>query len=367
MTTWAPEIPGTIRSAAAVAKLTGMNEEQQAQMERLLSRFPMAVTPYYLSLIDWNDPNDPIRRMCIPSLHEHDLSGAFDTSGEADNTVDTGLQHKYRQTALVLTTNRCAMYCRHCFRKRLVGLSDEEIAAHFGDVVSYIRDHTEINNVLLSGGDALMLPNDLLRQYLSALTPIRHLDLIRIGTRIPVVYPARISEDKDLLAMLEAFDRRKQLYIITQFNHPNEITPEAAVAIKKLYHRGIVVKNQTVLLKGVNDSPDTLALLLHRLTACGIVPYYVFQCRPVSGVMNGFQVPLMRGYDVVERAKAMQNGQGKCFKYCLSHPTGKIEIAGKLDSGEMVFKYHQTKEEQDEGRIFIQRVREDQGWLDQIP
>ncbi len=357
------DIPHTIRTAKEIAPLVGMDEKQLAKMERLLDEYPMAITPYYLSLIDWDDPDDPIRRMCIPSLDERDLSGAFDTSGEADNTVETGLQHKYPRTALVLTTQRCAMYCRHCFRKRMVGQSDDEIASRLPTICAYIQEHPEIDNVLLSGGDALMLSNATLRSYLAALCRIRHLNFIRIGTRIPVVYPVRISEDKELLSMLESYNRRKQLYIITQFNHPNEVTPEAVTALKKLHHCGIVIKNQTVLLGGVNDDPAVLSALLSRLTACGVVPYYVFQCRPVRGVMSRFQVPLSRAYDVVAKAKADQNGQGKCFKFCMSHPQGKIEIIGKLDDGNMVFRYHQPKYAEDAGKVFLRKLAPDEGWL----
>lgn len=359
------EIPGTVRSVEQLRDRLHLSEAEEKRLSHLTAAFPMAIPPYYLSLIDWNDPADPIRRMCIPMPDERDRTGALDTSGEAESTVDTGLQHKYRQTALILTTNRCAMYCRHCFRKRLVGQSDEEIAQHFSEITDYIRAHDEISNVLLSGGDALMLDNTALRLILSKLSRIAHLDLIRIGTRLPIVWPARISEDKELLTMLEGMNRLKQLMVITQFNHPREVTPEATLAVRKLQHRGIVVKNQTVLLAGVNDDENVLGLLLKKLTRIGVVPYYVFQCRPVRGVMQQFQVPFTRAYDIVERAKAMQNGQGKCFKFCMSHPSGKIEIAGKLDSGEIAFKYHQTRDEIDEGRIFVRSVRPDQCWLDE--
>ncbi len=363
---WYEEMKNNVTDIGALAPQLGMDEKETKRMQALCEAFPMSVPRYYLSLIDWDDPNDPIRKMCIPTFFETDMSGAFDTSGEASNTVCEGVQHKYRESALILTTNRCAMYCRHCFRKRLVGLSDEEIASHFDEVISYIRAHDEITNAILSGGDALMLPTKTVEQYLDALSGIEHLDLIRIATRMPVVYPMRIIEDQALLKALARYTKRKQIYVVTQFNHPNEITPQARAAIRALLECGVVVKNQTVLLRGVNDSADTLGLLLRKLTANGIVPYYVFQCRPVSGVKNTFQVPFAQGYDIVERAKAMQNGQGKCLKFCMSHPAGKIEIAGKLDDGSIAFKFHQTKEEVNEGRIFVKKLPPDAGWLGKI-
>ena len=152
--------------------------------------------------------------------------------------------------------------------------------------------------------------------------------------------------------------------MVTQFNHPNEITHEARKAIKALLDSGIVVKNQTVLLKGVNDNSQTLGLLLKDLTRCGVIPYYIFQCRPVSGVKNQFQLPLKQGYEIVEAAKHLQNGQGKCIRYAMSHVTGKIEILGPMPDGQMLFKYHQAKYDRDKGRIFTKDLAPGQAWLD---
>ena len=217
---------------------------------------------------------------------------------------------------MILSTNQCAMYCRHCFRKRLVGLSDEEIAKHFEEMAQYIKEHKEISNVLISGGDSLVNSNTKIEYLLKLFTSIDNLDFIRFGTRIPVVMPQRISEDLQLLEILKKYSKKKQIYIVTQFNHPNEVTEESKKAIKMLQKIGIVVKNQTVLLKGVNDDSHVLGSLLKKLTSIGVVPYYIFQCRPVKGVKGQFQVPFERGYEIIEGAKAMQNGQGKCFKYC---------------------------------------------------
>lgn len=360
---WSQELKYNVTDITELREQLGLDASETARLQELCARFPMSVTRYYLKLIDWNDPSDPIRRMCIPTFFETDQSGAFDTSGEASNTVCEGVQHKYRESALVLTTNRCAMYCRHCFRKRLVGSSDEEIARSFFRVADYVRAHKELSNVILSGGDALMLPTKTLTRYLSAFVEMEHLDLIRIATRMPVVLPARITEDSELHAVLRSYGKIKQIYVITQFNHPRELTREAKKALRTLLECGVVVKNQTVLLRGVNDDPAVLGSLLRKLTACGTVPYYVFQCRPVIGVKSSFQVPLSRGYDIVEEAKTMQNGQGKCLKYCMSHPQGKIEIAGKLEDGAMLFKFHQAKHTRDAGRIFTKKLPKEETWL----
>lgn len=351
-------------TAAEVGPYLGLSEGDICQMQKIVDVYPMAVPSYYLSLINPEDPEDPIRKMCIPTLKESDWDGELDTSGEADNTVEVGLQHKYRQTALILSTNHCAMYCRHCFRKRLVGMSDEEIAKNFDSAVAYISAHREISNVLITGGDSLMLSDQMLEKYLEAFSSMEHLDLIRFGTRIPVVWPQRILEDGRLQDAFRKYAGRKQIYIVTQFNHPRELTREARAAIRLFVGMGIVVKNQTVLLKGVNDSPQVLGQLLKALTAAGAVPYYVFQCRPVRGVKNQFQVPLEEGARILDEAKNMQNGQGKCIRYCMSLPQGKVEILGKLPGGEMLFKFHQAKNPEDAARLFSMKLEEGQGWLE---
>lgn len=338
-------------------------DDEIGSLRDIQQRFPMFINPYYLSLIDPDDSDDPIRKMSVPDVSEASAGGSFDTSGEQSNTVVTGLQHKYGETALVLSTNKCAMYCRHCFRKRLVGLSEDELSQHLEEMFSYIQDHEEISNVLISGGDAFMNSNATIRQYLDALCNIEHLDLIRFGTRTPVVLPQRITDDSELLDMLREYSSRKKIYVVTQFNHTKEITPESCAAVESLLRLGIPVRNQTVLLKGINDDGPTLGALLKALTAMGVIPYYVFQCRPVAGVLNRFQVPLRRGYQIVEQAKNMQNGQGKGFRYVMSHVTGKIEILGPAPNGDMIFKYHQAKDESDDSRIFFQSIEEDQCWL----
>ena len=254
------------------------------------------------------------------------------------------------------------MYCRHCFRKRLVGLSTEEVVDHLGEIVAYIKEHEEISNVLISGGDSFVNSNSVIEKYLKALTDIPHLDFIRFGTRTPVVLPSRISEDKELLDLLKEYGNKKHLMVVTQFNHPKEITNEAKKAIKALLDVNVTVRNQTVLLGGVNDKPEILGQLFKSLTSIGISPYYLFQCRPVTGVKNNFQIPIRRGIEVVE-AKSMQNGLGKSFRYCLSHPRGKIEILGEMPDGQVAFKYHETKYIKDNGRIFTLDLDDDAGWL----
>lgn len=341
-----------------------LSKEETAQLNKILEKYPLSVPDYYLSLIDPSDPNDPIRKMCIPCVKELDNEGVWDTSGESDNTVVLGVQHKYPATALILSTNQCAMYCRHCFRKRMVGATEAEINKSLFDAIDYISKHSEVSNILISGGDALMLPNQTIRRYLQVFTSLKHLDFIRFGTRIPVVMPDRVIKDAELQAILSQYSARKQLILVTQYNHPKEITAESAECIRIFREMGIIVRNQTVLLRGVNDSPKTLGTLLRDLTAIGVMPYYVFQCRPVKGVKNQFQVPLEEGCRIVDEAKEMQNGQGKCFRYCMSLPQGKVEVLGSHPDGSMLFKFHQAKDAKNRSRIFSLRLEPGQSWID---
>jgi lysine 2,3-aminomutase len=357
------ELENSICSVEQLANCVELSSNEKEQLEQVVQVHPMRISPYYMSLINWNDPHDPIRKMVVPSFEELNLEGFYDTSGEAENTKMPGLQHKYSETALILATNRCATYCRHCFRKRLVGLPTDEIIKRFEDAAEYIEKHREINNVLISGGDPLVLSNEVIERFLEILTKIEHLSFIRFGSRTPVTLPSRLS-DPALLALFKKYSQMdKRLYVVTQFNHPREITPQSVSAVSKLINAGVLLSNQTVLLRGVNDDPDTLATLMNRLVSIGVAPYYVFQCRPVKRVKRYFQVPICEGIRIVEKAKADCNGHSKRFKYVMSHKTGKVEILGIMN-GEIYFKYHEAKDRENLGVMFKRRVDEKAGWLD---
>ncbi|MDO4804289.1 MAG: KamA family radical SAM protein [Lachnospiraceae bacterium] len=362
---WQEKLENSIANAADLCNALHLPKEDYGKYERIISQFPIMITPYYFSLINPDDPNDPIARMCIPSAEELNAEGTFDTSGEQSNTMQEGVQHKYSQTALILSTNVCAMYCRHCFRKRLVGLSDAELNKQVNEAAAYVKSHPEITNALISGGDALMNPNEIIARYLEEFSALPNLDFIRFGSRVPVTFPERIYDDEELLGLFEKYAKIKPLYVVTQFNHPREVTPEATRAVKALQDRGIQVRNQTVLLRGVNDNAEALGELLRCLTQIQVVPYYIFQCRPVRGVIGHFQVPLQEGVRIVDGAKALQNGLGKSVRYVMSHPLGKIEILGETEPGRMLFKFHQNKYPEDASRIFTADIAEGTTWLDE--
>ncbi|NOR77241.1 MAG: KamA family radical SAM protein [Methanophagales archaeon] len=363
---WEKELEESISTIAQLGEYMELDPKKGAILQEIRDIHPLRITRYYLSLIDENDPDDPIRKMAVPSEEELNLAGSYDTSGERENTIMPGLQHKYAQTALILATNRCAMYCRYCFRKRLVGLPTEEIMQRFNGAAKYIEGHEEINNVLITGGDPFVLSTEVLTDFLERLSDISHLDFIRFGTRVPVTFPDRILEDDELLTLLEKNSREnRRIYVVTQFNHPREITAKATAAVSRLIRAGVIVDNQSVLLKGVNDDPGNLAELQNKLVSIGVIPYYLFQCRPVKRVMSNFQVPLYKGYEIVEAAKKRLNGHSKRFKYMMSHRTGKIEIVGVMDDY-IYFKYHQAHAPANIGKFFKRKINKTAGWLDEL-
>ncbi|MDT8274263.1 MAG: radical SAM protein, partial [Desulfomonilia bacterium] len=246
--TWESQMKESIRTIGELEHFLDFRLHEKKKLKKVIERHPMCIPRYYLSLVDRNDPNDPIRAMAVPSIDELDLHGSYDTSGEKENTKIPGLQHKYGQTALILSTNRCAMYCRHCFRKRLVGLSQNELLQRFDEAAIYVKDHREINNVLISGGDPFVLPTSTLAGFLDMLAPIDHLSFVRFGTRVPVTLPDRIIEDSELMHLLRFHSsKQRRIFVVTQFNHPREITERAIEAVHTLVSAGIVVNNQTVL------------------------------------------------------------------------------------------------------------------------
>ncbi len=362
---WEKKLNESICSIDELKKYIKISPIEEIKLKEVVRMHPMKMTKYYLSLINKEDKDDPIRRLIVPSLDELNLCGTYDTSGERENTKTVGLQHKYKQTALILSTSQCAAYCRFCFRKRMVGLPNHEILTRFDNAVDYIKNHKEINNVLISGGDSLVLPTKTIEFFLEKISQLKHIDFIRFGSRIPVVFPERILEDNSLTDLLKKYSQKKRLFVVTHFNHPREITEKSTLAIDKLIESKIIVNNQTVLLKGVNDDSRILSELQSKLVKIGVNPYYIFQCRPVKRVKHHFQVPLYKCIKIVEDAKKELNGHAKRFRYIMSHKSGKIEILGIKDK-EIYFKYHQAKNPEKIGKIFTRKLDKTSGWLDEL-
>ncbi len=347
----------------SISKIQKLTDEEIKKIEKITEVFGFRATEYYLSLIDWENPNDPIRRLIIPIEEELEKWGAKDPSYEKSYTVAPGLQHKYTQTALFLVGPTCFGYCRFCFRKRLFMDDDNEILIDVDPAIEYIREHQEIQNVLLTGGDPLTLSTKRLKDILIKLSDIEHLINIRIGTKAPAFFPFRITKDEELLEVLKQTNKKgKRVHIVAQFDHGNEITHQARKAINKLIETGCVMLTQMPLLRGINDSPKALSELWNKAVNAGLTPYYVFQCRPTTG-NKPYAVPIEEGYKIFEQAKMNCSGLAKRIKFVMSHATGKIEIVA-LTENHIIMKYHQAANPEYIGKTMIFKRNPEAYWLD---
>lgn len=368
---WQDELKNNITSVGALEDYIPLDKKEKAELLKVAEQHPMNIPRYYLELINPNDPGDPIRKLSVPSSDELILAGAMgettgDPYGDDKHDKGNGILHKYPYTALVVATEYCSMYCRHCFRKRMVGLPNDQTVKSFQQAAEYIAEHKEIKNVVMSGGDPLLLPTSALRSMLDALRPIDHLNYVRIGSRAPVVFPMRFFDD-ELLDLLADFNADKPLYVPTHFNHPNEITPTARTAIQRLRNAGVTVNNQAVLLRGVNDSVETLCDLMDGLLQIGVNPYYLYQCMPVERVRHHFQIPLKEGVDLVDKARQKMDGYAKRFKFIIGHDIGKLEICGRVDDKLILKQLHARPGHQEESsRILVRQLIENAGWLDDL-
>jgi KamA family protein len=318
---------------------------------------------YYLSLINWDDPADPIRKIVIPDERESDAWGALDASNEKRYTRVPGLEHKYPSVALLLVNNVCGSYCRFCFRKRLFMNGNNEVRKDLTEALEYIRRHTEISDVLITGGDPLLLSTRRLADILRRLREIDHVAVIRIGSKMPAFDPFRIINDDKLHATLTRFSSPdKRIYLMCHFNHPRELTPQATECIDIVQKCGVITANQTPILAGINDDPDTFSRLFAACTARGIPPYYVFQCRPTAG-NRVFSVPVEKSYRIFETAKLRGSGLAKRARLCMSHETGKIEVVA-VTSRHAIFKYHRCADPELCGRVMIYKRNPSAYWFD---
>jgi lysine 2,3-aminomutase len=323
------------------------------------------VTKFYREQIQKSGYYEQLKYIVEPSVDELDSPGSLDTSGEQDNTVVPGLQHKYPQTGLLLCTDRCASYCRYCFRKRLVGNDTGEVAPDYAVVGAYISEHPEMNNVLLSGGDPFVLSTEKLNRILDHLLPIPHLSTIRFGSKTVAFSPKRFDDERLPAMFKRIHDAGKAAVIVAHFDHIGEISAEAEQSILKMRALGVQFLNQGVLLGKVNDDPDILAATLAKCHALGVRPYYLFQARPVKAASH-FQVDLRRGVEIVRGINQRLSGIQKTFKYIMSHYTGKIEILDLVDD-RLYMRYHQNKTADKIGRIFSRPFVEGACWLDDLP
>ena len=302
---WKWQVKNRIETYEELSKYFTFSDEEAEGIKKALAKFRMAITPYYLSLIDPDDPYDPIRRQCIPQGAECNIAPADlnDPLHEDEDSPAPGLTHRYPDRVLFLITDMCSMYCRHCTRRRFAGQKDDESPQdRIEKCLEYIERTPEVRDVLLSGGDALMVSDKKLEYIISRLRAIPHVEIVRIGSRTPVVCPQRITDD--LCNMLKKYH---PVWLNTHFNHPNEMTPEAQAAVAKLADAGIPLGNQTVLLRGVNDCVHVMKKLMHELVKNRVRPYYIYQCDLSMGLEH-FRTPISKGIEIIENLRGHTSG-----------------------------------------------------------
>ncbi len=344
-------------------QLAHIPEIDYDEFHYVTDKYAFRTSSYYLSLIQWNDERDPIRRIIIPNQEELDNWGNLDASQEYLYSKVPGLEHKYSDTALLLVTDVCGGFCRFCFRKRLFMDDNTEVVRDITPGLDYIRNHKEITNILLSGGDPLILSTERLERIIQKIREIDHVNIIRIGTKIPSFNPFRILNDPSLTKMIKQYSLPdKRIYVMTHFNHPKELTEEALASVDRLIKAGAIMANQTPLLKGVNDDPEVLAELLQECSFAGIPPYYVFQGRPTAG-NHHFAIPVERSLAIFEKARKMVAGLAKRARLVMSHATGKIEIVGQYE-GKTYFRYFRSADSNMTGKLMVFNSNPEAYWLD---
>lgn len=302
---WKWQVKNRIETLDQLKKYVSLTEEEEQGVRLSLSTLRMAITPYYISLIDPENPNCPIRKQSIPTAAEVYQSPAdlLDPLHEDEDSPTPGITHRYPDRVLFLITDMCSMYCRHCTRRRFAGHNDcETTTERIDNAIAYIARTPVIRDVLLSGGDALLVSDNMLESIISRLRQIPHVEVIRIGSRTPVVCPQRITDD--LVNMLKKYH---PIWLNTHFNHPDEITTESAEACAKLANVGIPLGNQSVLLRGINDSSEVMKALVHGLVKMRVRPYYIYQCDLSMGLEH-FRTPVSKGIEIIENLRGHTSG-----------------------------------------------------------
>ena len=314
---WKWQVRNRIETLEDLKKYISLTAEEEEGVKKTLSTLRMAITPYYLSLINPDDPHDPVRRQCIPTgLETHQASAdLLDPLHEDEDSPTPGLTHRYPDRVLFLITDMCSMYCRHCTRRRFAGQTDAECGAdRIEKALEYIEKTPTVRDVLLSGGDALMVADKKLEYIISRLRAIPHVEIVRLGTRTPVVCPQRITPE-----LCEMLKKYHPIWLNTHFNHPNEITAESTRACEMLANAGVPLGNQSVLLRGVNDCVHVMKRLVQGLVKIRVRPYYIYQCDLSMGLEH-FRTPVSKGIEIIEGLRGHTSG------YCV--PTFVVDAPG---------------------------------------
>jgi lysine 2,3-aminomutase len=304
---WRWQLRNRIVNLTELERLLHLSDDERQAIERHQGPLPISITPYYASLLDVKNPQQPLRRTVVMTEGEYLFSPEekADPLGEDSHSPVPNLVHRYPDRVLFLATGFCSVYCRYCTRSRMVGHSSEKYAfnlAHWENAIRYIEEHTEIRDVLLSGGDPLTLSDNRLDWLLSRLRRIPHVEVLRIGTKVPVVLPQRITP-----SLISILRRYHPLFMSIHFTHPDELTSETAQACERLADAGIPLGSQTVLLKGINDNVETMTRLNQGLLKMRVRPYYLYQCDPVQGTSH-FRTSVAKGLEIIQGLRGHTSG-----------------------------------------------------------
>ena len=348
-----------------IGQIEQLSEDERVRLDIVSQEYVFRANDYYLGLIDWDDPADPIRQLIIPREEELTDWGRLDASNEASVTVARGVQHKYTDTVLLLCNEVCGAYCRYCFRKRLFMDENDEVTNDVSTGLRYIAEHPEVTNVLLTGGDPLLMSTRRLVEIFEALRAIPHVKIIRLGSKMPAFDPRRVLGDPELQEAFRTYSTPEQrIYLMAHFDHPRELTEPAVMGIDACIRNGVICVNQCPVIKGINDDPDILADMWSTLSFIGCPPYYLFQGRPTAG-NEAYEVPLVRSWEIFQQALRRGSGLARRARFCMSHETGKVEILA-VDDESIYLRYHQAKDASNLGRFFICKRDDDAYWLDQL-
>lgn len=302
---WHWQVKNRIESLEDLKKYITLSAEEEEGVKKTLETLRMAITPYYFSLMDINDPNCPVRKQAIPSIKEIHKAEAdlLDPLHEDEDSPVPGLTHRYPDRVLLLITDMCSMYCRHCTRRRFAGANDDAMPMDRIDkAIEYIAKTPQVRDVLLSGGDALLVSDETLEYIISKLRAIPHIEIVRIGSRTPVVLPQRITPE-----LVEMLKKYHPIWLNTHFNHPKEVTPESKKACELMANAGIPLGNQSVLLRGINDCVHVMKRLVHDLVKMRVRPYYIYQCDLSMGLEH-FRTPVSKGIEIIEGLRGHTSG-----------------------------------------------------------
>ncbi|HPO05217.1 MAG TPA: lysine 2,3-aminomutase, partial [Bacillota bacterium] len=302
---WKWQVENRITTVEQLKKIINLTPKEENDINQVVKNFRLGITPYYASLMDPDDPRCPVRMQAVPVLAETHRSDAdmLDPLHEDEDSPAPGLTHRYPDRVLFLITDQCSMYCRHCTRRRLAG--EHDAARSMEDInkcIDYIRRTPVVRDVLLSGGDCLLVDDDVLEYIISELRKIPHVEIVRLGTRTPVVMPMRITD-----ALVNMLKKYHPIWLNTHYNHSKEMTPDAMEACRKLADAGIPLGNQSVLLRGVNDCPHIMRDLVHNLVKNRVRPYYIYQCDLSLGIEH-FRTPVAKGIEIVEGLRGHTSG-----------------------------------------------------------